>query len=77
MKQKSNARTIKHKRNKPHLCRDASVPSVPQTNARGRLHLIGGGPRRLVALAVRAHLQVLMDDIWMRDRKTNRETAAG
>lgn len=62
----------KQKRKYPHLCRDASVPSVPQTHTRGRLHLIGGSPRRLVALPVRPHLQVLMDDIWSRDGKENR-----
>lgn len=39
-------------RNKSHLCRDAPVSSVPQTNTRGRLHLVGGSPRRLVALPV-------------------------
>lgn len=56
-------------REESYLCRDASVPSVPQTDVCGRLHLIRGRPWRLVALPVRAHLQVLMDDIWMREIK--------
>ena len=64
--------SLKTKRKYPHLCRDASVSSVPQTHTRGRLHLVGGSPRRLVALPVRPHLQVLMDDIWSRDGKKNR-----
>lgn len=57
-------------REESYLCRDASVPSVPQTDVCGRLHLIRGRPRRLVTLPVRAHLQVLMDDVWMREIRT-------
>lgn len=60
-------------REESYLCRDASVPSVPQTDVCWRLHLIRGCPRRLVALPVRAHLQVLMDNIWMREIKKRGE----
>lgn len=60
-------------REESYLRRDASVPSVPQTDVCGRLHLIRGRPRRLVALPVRAHLQVLMDNVWMREVKKGGE----
>lgn len=79
-KYKSFARAMKRlkmQKNKSHLCRDASVPSVPQTNTRGRLHLIRGSPRRLVTLPIRPHLQILMDDIWIRERKKSRERKGG
>ena len=71
-KQEVCARTKKvwqHKRLKFHLCRDASVPSVPETNTRGRLHLVRGRPWCLVALPIGPHLQVLMDDVWSGERK--------
>lgn len=75
-KQRGYTRTTtfwKH-RDKSHLRRDASVPSVPQTNTRRRLHLIRGSPGCLVALSVWPHLQVLVDDIWRwAKRKVYRE----
>lgn len=66
-------KTLKTQRKKSNLCRDASVPSVPETHTRGRLHLIRGSPWRLVTFSVRAHLQVLMNNIWFRGRKENRK----
>lgn len=46
-----------------HLHGDPPVDPAPQTDARGRLNLVWGRPGRLVALAVGAHLQVLMNDV--------------
>lgn len=57
------------RKNKSHLCRDASVPSVPQTDTRGWLHLVRGCPGSLVALPIWPHLQVLMDDIWISENE--------
>lgn len=53
-----------------YLGRDASVPSVPQADVGGRLHLVRRCPGRLVALPIRAHLQVLVDDVWMGGKTT-------
>lgn len=55
-----------------YLGRDASVPPVPQADVGGRLHLVGRRPRRLVALPVGAHLQVLMDDVWLGEKQQQR-----
>ena len=52
-----------------HLHGDPPVDAVPQTDAGWRLHLVRRRPRRLVALAVGAHLQVLVHNIYRQTSK--------
>lgn len=51
-----------------HLHGDPSVDAVPQTDAGWWLHLIWRRSWCLVALAIWAHLQVLVHNIWDRKR---------
>lgn len=50
-----------------HLHGDPPVNSVPQTHAGRGLNLVGRRARRLVALPVGAHLQVLVNNVCVEE----------
>lgn len=49
-----------------YLIRDTAVVVVPHADPDRTLDLIGGRPRSVVALSIRAHLHILMDDACKR-----------
>lgn len=46
----------------------APMISVAETHAGGRLHFVRGRPWGLIALSIRTHLQILMNNVWERGR---------
>lgn len=53
-----------------YLIRDTAVVVVPHADPDWTLDLIGGRPRSVVALSVRAHLHILMDDACRTQKKS-------